>query len=98
LVFETRAAAFLHFLAVVPLLVSPKEDGNELVAALPDLTSRLFEADVVTELRHRFVPGERVQILAMRTDALLPRMMRIIEDLEGDWRRGRWIEPSTCGA
>jgi hypothetical protein len=59
---ETRAAPFLHFLAVVPPFVSRKKYGNELVAALPDLTSELFETDVVTELRHRFVPGERVQI------------------------------------
>jgi hypothetical protein len=59
---ETRAAPFLHFLAVVPLFVSRKEYGNELVAALPDLSSHLLEADVVTELRHRFVPGERMEI------------------------------------
>lgn len=47
---------------MVPLFVSGKECGNELVAALADLTSDLFETDVMTELLHRFVPGERVQI------------------------------------
>ena len=47
---------------MVPLVVGREEYGNELVAALADLTSGLFEADVVAELRHRFVPGERVEI------------------------------------
>jgi hypothetical protein len=56
------AGPTLQFLAVITLLVLRYEDGDQLVAALADLTSRLFEADVVTELRERFVLGERVQI------------------------------------
>src|ERR1700694_2750323 len=59
---EALAAPFLHFLAVVPLFGGRKENGNELVAALADLASHLLEADVVTELHHRFVPGECMEI------------------------------------
>ena len=35
----------------------------------------------------RFVRTELPGILAKRSDVLSPRMMRIIEDLAGDWRR-----------
>src|SRR6201998_1929162 len=35
----------------------------------------------------RFLRAELPGILATRTDVLLPRMLRIIEDLAGDWRR-----------
>jgi len=34
-----------------------------------------------------FLRGELPAILAKRTDVLSPRMLRIIEDLAGDWRR-----------
>jgi hypothetical protein len=47
---------------VVPLFVGGQEDWNELVAALSDLASRLLEGHVVTELHHRFVPGDGVEI------------------------------------
>ena len=60
--FEALAAPLLHFLAVIPLRVLGQEVRNQLVAALADLAAGLFEADVVAELRDRFVPGERVQI------------------------------------
>ena len=33
-----------------------EEDRDQLVAALADLAPCLLEADVVSELRHRFVP------------------------------------------
>jgi hypothetical protein len=58
---ETITAPLLQFLAVVPLLVGGQEDGNELVTALTDLASSLFEAHVVTEFHHRFVPGDGVE-------------------------------------
>ena len=35
----------------------------------------------------RFLRAELPGILATRTDLLSPRMLRIIEDLAGDWRR-----------
>jgi hypothetical protein len=42
--------------------VGGQENGNELVTALADLASRLFEGHVVTELRQRFVPSKGVEI------------------------------------
>jgi hypothetical protein len=51
----------LQFLAVVPLFVGGQED--RLITALAYLTSGVVEADVVAELQHRFMPGERVEIL-----------------------------------
>jgi transposase len=35
----------------------------------------------------RFLRTELPGILAKRTDVLSPRILRIIEDLSGDWRR-----------
>src|SRR5438105_3903810 len=37
--------------------------------------------------RAAFFAGRLPGILATRTDVLSPRMLRIIEDLAGDWRR-----------
>jgi hypothetical protein len=34
-----------------------------------------------------FLRAELPTILAKRTDVLSPRMLRVIEDLAGDWRR-----------
>ena len=34
-----------------------------------------------------FLRTELPTILATRTDALSPRMLRVIEELAGDWRR-----------
>jgi hypothetical protein len=59
---KTLATPRFQFLAVVSLFVGSQEDRNELVTALPYLTSDLLEADIVAELHHRFVPGERVEI------------------------------------
>ena len=36
--------------------------GNELVSTLADLASSLFEAHIVAELNHGFLPCERVEI------------------------------------
>ena len=35
----------------------------------------------------RFLRAELPDLLATRTEALSPRMTRVIEDLAGDWRR-----------
>jgi hypothetical protein len=45
-----------------PAAPRPSESAESACRTLAYLASRLFEADVVTELLHRFVPGERVQI------------------------------------
>src|ERR1700746_759767 len=47
----------------------------------------LLERGVAVRQGPRFLRSELPGILATRTDVLLPRMLRIIEDLAGDWRR-----------
>jgi transposase len=47
----------------------------------------LLERGVAVRQGLRFLRTELPVILAQRTDVLSPRMMRIIEDLAGDWRR-----------
>lgn len=56
------AAPLFHFFAVVSLFVSGQENGNELVSPFPYLASNLFEAHVVSELQHGFLPGESMEI------------------------------------
>src|SRR5581483_4217441 len=62
LTLEPLSTPILHFFAVIPLFVDRQKHGNELVAALADLTSRLLEAHIVAKLHKRFVPSERMQI------------------------------------
>jgi transposase len=47
----------------------------------------LLERGIAVRQGVRFLRTELPNILAKRSDVLLPRMMRIIEDLAGDWRR-----------
>jgi transposase len=47
----------------------------------------LLERGIAVRQGLRFLRTELPIILAQRTDVLSPRMMRIIEDLAGDWRR-----------
>jgi transposase len=47
----------------------------------------LLERGIAVRQGLRFLRTELPGILAKRSDALSPRMMRIIEDLAGDWRR-----------
>jgi transposase len=47
----------------------------------------LLERGVAVRQGPRFLRGELPGILATRTDVLSPRMLRVIEDLAGDWRR-----------
>src|ERR1700756_4359696 len=47
----------------------------------------LLERGVAIRQGLRFLRAELPTILATRTDALSPRMLHIIEDLAGDWRR-----------
>src|SRR5438445_3117074 len=47
----------------------------------------LLERGVAVRQGLRFLRGELPGILATRTDVLSPRMLRVIEDLAGDWRR-----------
>src|SRR5438046_9023962 len=47
----------------------------------------LLERGVAVRQGLRFLRAELPVILATRSDVLSPRMLRIIEDLAGDWRR-----------
>ena len=47
----------------------------------------LLERGIAVRQGLRFLRAELPGILAKRTDVLSPRMLRIIEDLCGDWRR-----------
>src|SRR5437667_12059858 len=46
-----------------------------------------LERGVAVRQGLRFLRAELPRILATRTDALSPRMLRILEDLSADWRR-----------
>jgi transposase len=47
----------------------------------------LLERGVAVRQGLRFLRAELPSVLATRTDVLSPRMLRVIEDLAGDWRR-----------
>jgi transposase len=47
----------------------------------------LLERSVAVRQGLRFLRAELPSVLATRTDVLSPRMLRVIEDLAGDWRR-----------
>src|SRR5437667_10293030 len=47
----------------------------------------MLERGIAVRQGLRFLRSELPGILATRTDVLSPRMLRIIEDLAGDWRR-----------
>ena len=67
---EPLAAPLLQFFTVVFPLCGVQEGGNELVSALAYLASGLFEADVMTELHHRFVPGDRMKVHRVQESAV----------------------------
>src|SRR5499427_1278608 len=47
----------------------------------------LLERGIAVRQGLRFLQAELPSILATRSDALSPQMLRLIEDLAGDWRR-----------
>src|SRR5438876_5676122 len=47
----------------------------------------LLERGIAVRQGLRFLRAELPEILAKRSDVLSPRMLRVIEDLAGDWRR-----------
>ena len=51
----------------------------------------LLERGVAVRQGLRFLRNELPSILAAPSDALSPRMVRIIEDLAGDWRQNRTV-------
>lgn len=47
----------------------------------------LLERGIAVRQRLHFLRAELPGVLAARTDALSPRMLRTLEDLSADWRR-----------
>ena len=47
----------------------------------------MLERGIAVRQGIRFLRAELPIILSPRTDVLSPRMLRVIEDLAGDWRR-----------
>ena len=64
---------------------------ERLVSQRTDLINQirafLLERGVAVRQGLRFLRAELPRILARPCDALSPRMLRVIEDLAGDWRR-----------
>lgn len=56
-------------------------------AVINQIRSFLLERGIAVRQGLRFLRQQLPEILAKRVDVLSPRMIRIIEDLSGDWRR-----------
>src|SRR5512136_64362 len=60
---------------------------SQRTGVINQIRAFLLERGIAVRQGLRFLRAELPGILAMRTDVLSPRMLRIIEDLAGDWRR-----------
>jgi transposase len=60
---------------------------SQRTAIINQIRAFLLERGVAVRQGQRFLRAELPDILATRTDVLLPCMVRLIEDLVGDWRR-----------
>ena len=60
---------------------------GERTGIINQMRAFLLERGVAVRKGPRFLRVELPTILAKRSDVLSPRMLRIIEDLAGDWRR-----------
>src|SRR6516162_9826614 len=60
---------------------------SQRTGVINQIRAFLLERGVAVRQGLRFLRSELPGILAKRSDVLSPRMMRVIEDLAGDWRR-----------
>ena len=60
---------------------------GQRTAVINQIRSFLLEHGIAIRQGLRFLRQQLPDILAKRSDVLSPRMIRIIEDLSGDWRR-----------
>ena len=68
--------------------VPPCLIGMEACVAAHYLSRKLLlERGIAVRQGQRFLRAQLPHILAMPSDVLSPRMVRMIEDLTGDWRR-----------
>src|SRR6266702_3745171 len=60
---------------------------SQRTGVINQIRAFLLERSVAVRQGLRFLRAELPDLLATRTEALSPRMTRVIEDLAGDWRR-----------
>src|SRR6516162_7022405 len=60
---------------------------GQRTAVINQIRSFLLERGIAVRQGLRFLRQRLPEILAKRVDVLSPRMIRIVEDLSGDWRR-----------
>jgi transposase len=60
---------------------------SDRTAAINQIRGFLLERGIPVRQGLRFLRQQLPEILAKRTDVLSPRMIRIVADLSGDWRR-----------
>jgi transposase len=60
---------------------------SQRTAIINQIRAFLLERGIAVRQGLRFLRAELPGILAKRSDGLSPRMLRVIEDLAGDWRR-----------
>src|SRR6266568_3758515 len=60
---------------------------SQSTGVINQIRAFLLERGVAVRQGLRFLRAELPDLLATRTEALSPRMTRVIEDLAGDWRR-----------
>ena len=60
---------------------------SQRTGVINQIRAFLLERGVAVRQGLRFLRAELAQILATRTDVLSPRIVHLIEDLAGDWRR-----------
>src|SRR5438477_8744919 len=61
--------------------------GSQRTGIINQIRAFMLERGIAVRQGLRFLRAELPNILATRTDALSPRMLRILEDLSADWRR-----------
>src|SRR3979411_2396764 len=67
--------------------VLPLSVFGALLVSAARIRAFMLERGIAVRQGLRFLRAELPSILATRTDALSPRMLRILEDLSADWRR-----------
>src|ERR1700688_2737885 len=60
---------------------------SQRTGIINQIRALLLERGIAVRQGLRFLRAELPGVLATRTDALSPRMLRVIEELAGDWRR-----------
>src|SRR3982074_3442827 len=68
--------------------------GSQRTGIINQIRAFMLERGIAVRQGIGFLRTELPTILATRTDALSPRMLRVIEELAGDWRR---LDPRIDG-